>query len=259
VSENAGVSQVPIRSLSGQEAIARLRLIARPVMFWTDTDDAPVGVGGTMFIVGLGPSLFLLTAKHVIRGCPVEKLLLLPCDGALTPFRVSEHWNVEDPLGDSDTADMFVMRTEVAPLPHAVRSAARVLDLNIPSVWDWRGHAIDSTFFVFGYPKSLTVVDYDDDRVDTAQALLAGRYVGPSISEGCYQIQVTVPAEVESLDGFSGSPVLSTHPEKGTRFCGIAILGGATSGIMHFISSEFVMDVLDQANERLAHSETEPL
>lgn len=245
------MSEPPI-TLTGQEAIARLRLIARPVMFWTDAEEAPVGVGGTMFIAGLGPSLFLLTARHVVRTCPVDKLLLLPCDGAQTPLYVARHWNVEDPLGDSDAADMFVMRTELASLPLPVRSAARVLDLNIPSVWDWRGHAADSTFFVFGYPKSLTVVDYDDERIDTAQALLAGRYLGPSYSEGCYEIQMTTPAEVEGFDGFSGSPVFSTHPERGTRFCGLAIRGGAASGRIHFISSEFVMDVLDQANE--AHS-----
>jgi hypothetical protein len=243
------VTQALSDSLTRQEAIARLRLIARPVMFWTDAEDAPVGVGGTMFIAGLGRSLFLLTAKHVVGSCPVEKLLLLPCDGAQTPFHVARHWNVEDPLGDSDTADMFVMRTALAPLPPAIRNASRVLNLNIPSVWDWRGHAADSTFFVFGYPKSLTVVDYDDEKVDTSQALLAGRYVGPSLSDGCHALQMATPAEVESFDGFSGSPVLSTHPERGTRFCGIAIRGSAASGRMHFISSEFVMDVLDQANE----------
>jgi hypothetical protein len=244
-----------IEMLSGREAISRMRLIARPVMFWTDAEEAPVSTGGTMFIAGLGPSLFLLTAKHVVRDWPVERLLLLPCDGAHRPFYVAQHWNVEDPMGDEDVSDLLVMRTMLATLPHDIRRAARILDLNISSVWDWRAHAADSTFFVFGYPKSLTIVDYKADRIDTAQALLAGRYVGASFSEGCYEIQLEKPAEVNSFDGFSGSPVFSTHSQRGTRFCGLVIRGGVEGGRMHFIGSEVVMDVLDQANAGHCKSE----
>lgn len=239
-----------IRQLSGQKGIEKLRLIARPVLFWTDAEEAPVAAGGTMFIAGLGRSLFLITAKHVVRDCPVEKLLLLPCDGAQTPFYIAEHWNVEDPDGDLDLADFFVMRTELATLPRYIREAARVLNLNVSEVWNWRAHAAESTFFVFGYPKSLTAVDYSDERIDTAQAFIAGAYVGPSFTEGCHEIQVKHPVGLDSFDGFSGSPVFSTHAKLGTRFCGVVIRGGALEGRMHFISSEYVMDVLDQANER---------
>lgn len=235
--------------LVGAEAIERLRRIARPVMFWTDSKDAPVSVGGTLFVAGLGPSLFLLTAKHVVRDCPVERLLLLPCEGAQTPFHVSRYWNVEDPDGDPDAADMFVMRTELATLPPEIRRTARVLDLNIERVWDWQPYRSDSTFFVFGFPKAFTTVDYYDECIDTSQAFLQGAYVGPSFTDGCHEILLQNPHNLESFDGFSGSPVFCTHNQTGTRFCGLAIRGSATEGRLHFIGAHLIMDILDQAND----------
>lgn len=236
-------------------AIQRLRRIARPVIFRTGLPETPVSIAGSAFVVGLGPSLYVLTAAHVVADYPAHQLLVLPCEGATDVFHISHSWKVEHPFADQDATDLLIMRVTMDRLKRRIREQARVLDLRT-EVGHWFEDRFSSTFFLFGFPKQFNSIDYDREEIDLSLAFLQANYVGPSHADECHEIKCYNPLGIESFDGarFSGSPVFAMRNDIGrtapTRFCGMAIRGGAASGRIHFLGVEVIRAALEEAGDR---------
>jgi hypothetical protein len=247
-----------VAELYGQNAIQRLRMIARPVAFATGLPKYPVSVAGSAFLVGYRQGIFVLTAKHVIAGCPVSRVLVFPCEGSNTPMPFPESWHIEDSENDSDRSDLMLMRIELSGLAPKDRARARVVDLNRQSIFDWWEARFNSTFFIFGYPALFNRVNYDTSHLESAQVFLRGNYAEPGIVDGCHQALFANPHGLDDFNGLSGSPVFCTlnqmpgKPEASpTFFCGIAIRGGASSGLIHFLGTEVIRDALDEVIDQM--------
>lgn len=236
--------------------VNRLRKIARPVIFKTGVPDYPVSVAGTCFIVGFRGKHYVLTAKHVVRDYPVEHLLILPAEGAKRAFRVPQSWRVEnfegEPEGDPDSSDLLIMRVTLDGLKRLEKTKGRVLVLDIAGIFDWFDDRFSSNLFMFGYPKSRNGVDYAQATIEANQVLLSGSYVGPSYADHCHEARFSNPLAITDFDGLSGSPVFCVVPaiakRSVTRFCGIAIRGGASERRVHFLGAEVVLESLIAAS-----------
>ncbi|OAH97334.1 hypothetical protein A1353_23190 [Methylomonas methanica] len=218
--------------------LKRLRYCARPMVFETGVPETPLSVAGTAFIVAFRNNLLVLTAKHVVGEWPTNKLRLIVSEaGDCVTF--TDRWNirVEDEEENGDQNDLVIFQADIANVSVAAREENHVINLTPPDNSDWYGTRNNALFFLFGYPKLATGVDYELSKVISSQYLLHGAYIGDSLSFGCYKLAVQNPLKLTSFDGLSGSPVFSLFTGSANAaqptFCGIAIRGTASSGKVH--------------------------
>jgi hypothetical protein len=220
-----------------------LRKCIRPIIFDTGCDDYPCSTIGTAFIVGFRQSVFVLTAEHVVKGWPVEKLLIYPSWNSQYTFRYLNWGVVKTTPEDIDTSDILIIKADLNDVPMAERRNIQLLNLNDRENVVWFEERYDSQFFLCGFPEAASGgVDYSTLEIKTSQYLLEGVYKGNSISPCCHMIEVKNPLSLNSFNGLSGSPVFSHRRDNtvGTpaRFCGMALRGTAISGYIHFLAVE---------------------
>jgi hypothetical protein len=223
------------------------------VAFHTRIPEFPFGVAGTCLLIGHRGRVFVITAKHVVRDCPIEQVVIFPAEGSTKGLPIPQYWRVLDETEDADRSDLLIMRAEISPLPKPILAAMRLFRLTPERTTEWFDDRFSSKFFVVGYPKAVNSVDYEVSTIKLAQVLLEGSYVGPGISDGCHEARFLNPLAIPDFDGLSGSPVFSVAnvigPAAAPRFCGIALRGGALGGQIHFLEAELVRHALDKALE----------
>ena len=228
-----------------------LRQCARPMVFNTGIQGAAFSIAGTAFLVGFHHTLFVLTARHVVRGWPVHKLVVYPSDRSKNGLRLSDWWYVEDGENEPDSTDLFLVRAELTKVPKSIQRSSHLLNLTQPHVSDWFKDRHSAMFYTFGYPKVANEADYANSRINTQQFFLRGTYIGPSVAGGCHEILLKNPLELPDFDGLSGSPVFCVRNEIATpaqpTFCGMAIRGTSSSGRMHFLEASTILVALQEA------------
>lgn len=236
------------------EIIDRLRQCARPVIFETGNNDAPYSTAGTAFLVGFRQSLFVLTAAHVVRNCPIDKLLVFPSDKSAKPLRLNTWWPVEGNPDDPDASDMLIIKADLESIPVSERNEGCLIHLTHPQAVEWFEARDVSQFFLCGYPLVRNGVDYFRSEINTQQFFLAGTYKGKSPPEYCHVLNINNPLNLDDFNGLSGSPVFCQKFENGVatapiRFCGMVLLGTAESGLVHFLDAQRLVSVLSVAND----------
>jgi hypothetical protein len=223
------------------------------MVFDTQAPAAPYSLAGTWFMAGYKSVVFAVTARHVVRDCPVERLVLYPTNATAERLRISEWWPIADEEGDEDRADVFVASLEFRHLSRRARRSTRIIHLDPAGNAEWFTNRHTSMFFLCGYPIAINEADYDRSTAQTRQVLLAGNYVGPSITDGVHQLRVDNPLGVD-FNGLSGSAVFAAphelHQRTPPRFCGMALRGGAAASVVHFLESSVILQVLASAAAR---------
>ncbi|TPQ29074.1 hypothetical protein [Methylomonas koyamae] len=219
--------------------------------FETGVSEFPLSVAGSAFMVAFRNNLLVLTAKHVVSEWPTHKLRLIISEaGDCVTFTNRWDIRVEDEEEDGDQNDLVIFQADIANVSAAARKENHVINLTPPDISDWYGTRNNALFFLFGYPKLGTGVDYELSKVISNQYLLHGSYIGDSFSYGCYELVLHNPLELSSFDGLSGSPVFSLFSGSADAaqptFCGIAIRGTASSGKIHFLGSQIIFAALDE-------------
>jgi hypothetical protein len=159
------------------------------------------------------------------------------------------------PPNDPDGVDVIVYPSGLAGLDLPTLANARIIDLQ-DSVTAWQRSAFVSDFWVIGFPRDLNEVDYGRGTVQTAQAVLPGRYDAVTRVDGhMHRLTVDNPHRFREFAGFSGGPVFSLEYQVAAnpliRFCGVAVSGSVTSGLVHFVDADAIRFVLDTAIEHL--------
>lgn len=228
-----------------------LRRCARPVVFETDIDEFPCSIVGTAFIVGFRQSVFVLIPQHVVNDWPVEKILIYPSWNSQYTFRYLNWWRVEITPEDHDISDLLIIKADLSDIPSAERTDIQLLDLNGLENLTWYDERHDSQFFLCGFPSAGSEgVNYSTLEIRISQYFMEGVYVGVSPFSCGHMIKVKNPLNLCHFSGLSGSPVFSHRRDNtvGTppRFCGMALRGTATSGYIHFLEVEFLMEALTE-------------
>jgi hypothetical protein len=236
-----------------QDDLDKVRRTSRPVLFDTGLPDAPFAIKGSSFFVGYGRSVFVASARHVIRDFPAHKLIFYPTESSKYPVRVVSSWRVVDSANNADSSDLFLAKVDFTHLPRRVRARARIIHLDPPEATLWFDERHTSTFFLVGYPSERNAANYELSQVLIAQVLVQGRYDGPAEAQGVHQLRLQNPLGLD-FDGLSGSPVFSMRHEVAApaplRFCGLAIRGSGASGLVRFLGSDVVRLALREATEQ---------
>lgn len=235
------------------DAVTRLRLCAKPVLFETGIETTPYAGVGTCFLVKLGPDLFLITARHVVDGISLDQLLVFPNEETEESIPFSEGFTVANRnLEDLDYSDIVVVRVHLPNLRLADRSRMHVVDLGKASD-SWRTEPFEHRFVLFGYPNESREVDYDGSKIVSTQRFLVARFSGTSPASYCYELDIEDFNGVDDLNGLSGSPVISWprtivnhfHPS----FCGMVLRGTRASGKVHFLDAAVLRKALEIARD----------
>ncbi len=232
-----------------------LRGCAHPVVFETGIAEAPFSVAGTAFVVGFESLLYVLTARHVVRDWSKEQIAII-MSAAGERLALRTRWEIrfhtEDAPSDEndDDSDLLIYRADLEGISPETRRSNHLLHLTPPNASSWFETRDESLFFLFGYPTHANGPDYEQSKVVKNQYLLHGQYVGPSITDGCFEIQVKNPLNLSTFAGLSGSPVFSLRtsgePIQPT-FCGMALRGTiilqhlarASAALMRNVSRHF--------------------
>lgn len=212
---------------------------------------------GTCFLVGLRGRIFAITAAHNVGQSHSTSVLISPVDGSTHWLALTNGYRMI-PASDEDLTEYDVLAYEVnfKRVPKSDATKARIIELDKQGATDWKDSAHTSTFFLFGYPQESNEVDYKKMQFISAQALLAGQYLGPSnVQAEQHEIEVGNPLNFSTFAGFSGSPVFSLQErfcsEPTMRFCGIALTGGPRSQKAHFLEASAILSLLEVTIHRL--------
>ncbi len=135
----------------------------------------------------------------------------------------------------ANPSDVRCARLDASQLSGEPGSSGTFLHLTSPETRLSKGDPL----LVAGYPDDSRRVDYERMKISVTLEELAGRYVGPSVSTGCYEMELTDVGSITEASGFSGSPVFRVQKlPDGTadvRLVGMVIRGTIASRRLHFI------------------------
>lgn len=235
------------------DAVARLRLCAKPVLFETGIKDTPYGGVGTSFLVRQGPHVFLVTARHVVEGATLDQLLVFANEETDESVPFSEAFSVanRDP-DDPDFSDIVLVRVHLPNLRLADGSKMHTIDLDKASD-SWRKAPFGQRFVLFGYPNESREIDYEGGRIISTQRFLVARFSGVSPTSYCYELEIEDFNGTDDLNGLSGSPVLSWPRVIGDNFhpsfCGMVLRGTKESGKVHFLDAGLLRKAIEIAGD----------
>lgn len=137
----------------------KLGLCANPILFKTGFEESPYTGIGTGFLAKLGNYVFLVTARHVIKGCHPNNLCVFPNleTDEFIPF--SDAFRVANPdPEDGDFSDIVLCKIDLEKLKLMERSSMTAIDLGRVAN-DWWLDPIDQRFIIFGYPNEARGID----------------------------------------------------------------------------------------------------
>lgn len=241
---------------STPDALMWMRSTARPIMFRTGIEDAPISIWGTCFLAGYRRRLFAITAAHIIGNASVSQVVICAAEGSNSALTLVKGYRLEQPPDDDYEVDVHVYETTLQGIPQRDRDLGRIINLDRPEVTDWMGRMFTSLFFVCGHPVELNGVNYETKLVETSQVLLAGHYHEAGSAPAQHVLKVANPLNLEEFRGMSGSPVFSLEARLASepllRFCGIALMGGAERGIVRFLAATAILQTLDSVIQETA-------
>lgn len=235
------------------DELLKLRQTARQMVFRTGEQSTPITIGGTYFLVTYRERLFAVTAKHVVRDCVPEQLLLSTSDNHWIPARVIEQFNVSNDGSDALDLVVYDLDTRHFIAKHRKNSRAYNMPLVDPI---WMQRYYECGFFFFGYPLSRARVAYGmfTTQATNEQWFVTATYQRRSEVEHGHVLKIANPHCLDGLDGLSGSPVFAYQNLIGVEakpfFAGVVLRGTASSGLVHFLEGSVVRTALDHVVSR---------
>lgn len=229
----------------------------RPIFFETEKPDYPYYVAGTALLVGLGPRVFALTAKHVMRH-HVERLHMLLSDRTRerTLFTAAHHLESLD--DDPEVIDLVAVEVSMQDVKERDQRRATIFDLNrIDGIWPDRRYTL--AYHVLGYPIELQSIDYGRRIMNTQQFDLDARYTGPSALLHCHEL--LAKDGFDHFSGLSGGPVVGVAQpsffgaQHEAELCGLVVCGSSVSRRIHFLDVQVVRHFLQRVNAKRDASE----
>jgi hypothetical protein len=111
----------------------------------------------------------------------------------------------------------------------------------------WSGNT-DAAFFLYGFPTSLRIVEYDVPHVHVTQVVTSGRYHKASHARALHCLEMTRTTDFPA-DGLSGGPVYHLARDADGYFVGLAgimMRGGNSSDYIHFLDARFLATLLNR-------------
>lgn len=228
-----------------------LSTCSRPIVFEaTQVADADEGigehdfayfVGGTAFICTWNSRPFVVTARHCVEKVEGDQVLIFASTDHPTSLPFSRVWKGSEPILE-DAADLAVFEIACGVDDEPLRG------MTPPEL---RGYtaprfAADEPLIVSGYPLQKRAVDYEERLLPEQRFRLEARYVGPSVGDHVHELKILRHGDLESFNGFSGSPVFVIGGKE-AHFAGMVVLGShdTTKSVrMHFVAGAVVQTAL---------------
>jgi hypothetical protein len=146
---------------------------------------------------------------------------------------------------DHDWADVGMLEASKTAL--VGESGVFPLDLDVLLQCEVAPQAGDA-LVVPGYPKCINDVDYEKSAIKKQAYFPSGKYVGNTSQDGVHRCALSGTTLVDSVDGMSGSPVLSIQFINDLpcfSFVGMVIRGSVTAGHVDFVTAPVLKHILD--------------
>ncbi|HYE70278.1 MAG TPA: hypothetical protein VD932_02015 [Aquabacterium sp.] len=223
-------------------AVTAFEQVVQPLVFETGIAEFPLGIWGSVFMIGHRGRCFIVTARHSLRPDSLRPICIPAGDASPDLLPLKDAWFV--PVGrllDDDSTDFVLVEVDRKRL-HRRHGQSRLLNLDQHSL-DWIEHRDTSQFLLIGFPEERCAIHYDKDLIDAQRTILAGRYARQerAMGAGVFSMTIDDTLGMQSFSGFSGGPVMCWVRRLGLQpqlvFCGIAIRGTPASGLVYFIGA----------------------
>lgn len=214
-------------------------------LLWENEDPYTYGIKGTGFLMSFNGRIFVLTARHCIKGGDENLRIPATLSGDdIIPLIKKSTQKSADLVAD------FAIYT--APYDLVLDSPNSIVPISANSYYPASKLARNDYLWVRGYPVERSSVDYNQLLINT-QAAQVDAWYRETIEPGLHQLEFSAPDALKyNFNGMSGSPVFKSHPGATSpnqfRLVGILIGGPLSEGnwMGSFISAElFVPCILD--------------
>lgn len=236
---------------SSHPILANLRACVRPLLVDSGVPAAPVGIWGSCLLANYQGLPFVVTAAHLVRSNHSGEVRILASDRAMKRLPLSQGIGVFADRPEEEV-DALVYPATLADLSRRDVKNSRLVRLEDSGATQWERSAPVAQFVVVGYPRVLSLVDYDAGKVIANQVLLLGTYVSPVDGVAhMHTLRVDNPLELSEFAGFSGGAVFLIHQRLAAdpicQFCGMAVQGTVTSGLVHFLDLHCLLHLVNEA------------
>lgn len=230
------------RELTAEELLEIVGTGARPICFAEDEHSYIWGFG-SCFIMNVAGSVFVLTAKHVIENQDAKyqhcRVLMLEGQVAL-PFSECYTPNFPDRENQDEIEDFVLFRVDEQLL-------YQESGLDLYS-WDFVNRSCPTEMLkegtqilLAGFPFQENRYDWENEKINEKLLIQVGYLSKSELGSGIYSFDAG-PSDF-SFNGLSGSPVFC-RIDGYVNFIGVIIRGTSSSGKLHFIGSELILEAL---------------
>jgi len=225
----------------------------QPLVKETGLPEFPFTIGGTVFLVGLGGRVFVVSSRHALNPDQLNPLWIFVHDGSRKRIPLASVHFAPVHLLPDDYADIALIEVDQASALRQYARHSTILDLDRHMI-DWKLYRYTSPLSVVGFANELSHVDYDKQEIRNQRVSLRGRYLAPAMGPHLHTIEIDTPPSLSTLSGISGGPVLAYVHRLGVKpqlvLCGVAIQGTTESRMVHFIELELLVTAIQVWCER---------
>mgnify|MGYP005849850431 CR=1 FL=1 len=220
----------------------------RPLLFENkEFDDYPYSVQSTGFLLRYQSTLFVITAKHALKGRKPSELFVLSSATADTALPFLEMGVPNAMLEEHQDALDFVY-FRIAEERMNPQDVSRLAPWWVEPGNGMSQLSSNDILYFRGHPWLDQDIDYENRRIGLRSMDSSAFYHGASIFPNCHSMRLH-EIHAKTLDGFSGSPVFKVTwkktGEKHFEMIGMVIRGTIESGIAHFTDIRWILGCLD--------------
>lgn len=232
---------------SGHRALEQIFKCVKPLLFKNTEPEFLLSIKGTCFLFHLDGRYYGLTANHCLNNFSHESVRIRLVPGQLEFLRIGRVLLPKN--NEHDWMDFTVFELRDDGLPRTVEEghfmSMNGTDAEVLSPQD--------ILYVPGCPEEDNNADYESSILFTKVVASNGHYAGPAEAFGCSKIQFVDLGPINSLNEFSGAPVIAfrrTGPKNYKQwFAGVLIQASAESKRGHFIDADVIVRTLRTTRE----------
>lgn len=197
---------------------------------------------GSFFFVEYKKNQYAITAKHVVDGIDPETFrLTLPEEQGILP--VHEGFCLTPPSKElmSDEYDLYAWKVDYASIAQQLEWHAWNLEVHRRSP---KQAGPRQKVYVAGYPYFEDNIDDVRFTINENPMVITGELQTEQLVDSLFTIHTSPQFHNLDYDGFSGSPVFARFDQV-FKLIGLCVRGSGKNGILHFISSEHIVDLIN--------------
>ncbi|WP_155499994.1 hypothetical protein [Pseudomonas chlororaphis] len=233
-------------SLAWQELEEALLTGTRPVL-WQQFAGKPCVHNarfgkGSLFLMMYQGEQFAVTAKHVVDGVdPSIFRLVLPENRHILPVFPCQYPTEGSPYHGEELGDILTWRVNVDEVRFKADWWSWRLDNLVRSASNFQpGQKI----FAVGFPEFEENFDIENFDIEEHPFIASGHLADTPLVDGVYTMVIDGHLPVLDLNGMSGGPVFARFDDV-FHYVGMTIRASGPAARLHFISSEYVVALLD--------------